>query len=119
MDQVDQHLLDDLVDTIDSYQQSILEMDSKIKSTDSFKIPPGHRLRIMHQLDQDKRRYSEVSKCAASALRFVRKTVDIMKSYEQSIARLEKELIDASPTVDRKKYALVPDSLREALKLPQ
>lgn len=96
-------LLEDLVDTSESYEKSISKLGAKGESTDRSKIPPGHRMKLMSEMDRHKRRYGEVQKCAASALRFVRKSVNIMQSYERSIARLQKEMENASYDTDRRR----------------
>lgn len=89
-------LYDDLIDTMSLCDKTSF---NKTRSTKKY-LPPGHRLPSMvSRLDRYRRCHREIGQCIESALRFARRGVELMGSYEKSIANLEEEMKQSSDPI--------------------
>lgn len=95
-------IFDDLVETMTLYEETKSRTNRRNQTSKRNLHPPGHRLEMIAKLDIYRRRYKEISECAHSALCFARKSVDIMRSYEDSIICLEDEMRTSSGLNHRK-----------------
>lgn len=88
-------IYDDLVETMTLYEETKSKTSQRSSSSKQC-LPPGQRLEMVSRLDRHRRRNCEIGECVQSALRFAKKSIDIMHSYERSIASLEDEMRQSS-----------------------